>query len=108
MNSQNRDLSDPSPKYKDIRRVADCFILDWLLDHCTVITGSVLTLAALRVVRAQAKEASFALVAARPFDVSLAAALTCHHAKRRVGVAVTHPSILRTIRITITSCGADT
>lgn len=64
-----------------------------------------LTLAALRVVSTQAKKARLALVAARPLDVALATALTPHHAEGGVRVAVTHPSILRTVGVAVTGCG---
>lgn len=70
-------------------------------------TETVLTLAALRVVSAQAKEASLTLVAARPLDVGLATALTSQHAEGRVGVAVAHASILRTVWVAVTSYGTD-
>lgn len=67
----------------------------------------VLTLAALRVFSTQAKEAAFTLVATRPLNVGLAATLTSHHAEGGVGVAVAHPPILRTIWVTVTSCGTE-
>lgn len=66
-----------------------------------------LTLAALRVLSAQAKEARLALVAPRPLDVGLAAALTALHAEGRVGVAVAHAPILRAIRVAVARCGTD-
>lgn len=65
----------------------------------------VLTLAALRVVSAQAKKARLTLVAARPLDVALATALSSHHAEGRVRVAVAHPSVLRTVWVAVTGCG---
>lgn len=74
---------------------------------CVSHKQTVLTLAALRVVGAQAEEAGLALVAARALDVGLATALTAHRAKGGVGVAVAHPSILRAIGVAVTSCGTD-
>lgn len=64
-------------------------------------------MAALRVVSAQAEVAGLTLVAAWPLDIGLATALTSHHAEGRVGVAVAHPSILRTIWVAVTSYGAS-
>lgn len=72
-----------------------------------VIPETVLTLAALRVVSTQAEKAGLTLVAARPFDIGLATALTSHHAEGGVGVAIAHPSILRTIWVAVTSWGTD-
>lgn len=66
---------------------------------------NVLTLAALRVVSAEAKEAGFTLVATRALNIGLATTLTSHHAEGSVGVAVTHPTILRSIRVAVTSYG---
>lgn len=68
---------------------------------------TVLTLAALRIVSAQAKEARLTLVTARPLNIDLATALTSNHAEGRVGVAIAHPSILRPIWVTVTSYGTD-
>lgn len=67
-----------------------------------VIAESVLTLAALRIVSAQAEKAGLTLVAAWPLDIGLATALTSHHAEGRVRVAVAHPSILGTIWVAVT------
>lgn len=64
----------------------------------------VLTLAALRVVGAEAEEARLALVTAWPFHVGLAAALTGHHAQGGFGVAVAHPTVLRAVWVAIASC----
>lgn len=69
-----------------------------------VVAESLLTLAALRVVSAQSKKAGLTLVAARPLDIGLAAALTSNHAKGRVRVAVAHPSVLGAIWVAVTSC----
>lgn len=72
-----------------------------------VITETGLTLAALRVLGAQAEEAGLALVAARPLYIGLAAALASHHAEGRFCVAVAHASILGTIWVTVTGYGTD-
>lgn len=69
-----------------------------------VVIESLLTLAALRVVSAKAEKAALTFVATRPLDICLTAALTSHHAKGRVRVAVAHPSILGAIWIAVTSC----
>lgn len=66
-----------------------------------------LTLAALRIVGAQAEEARLTLVTARPLDVGLAPTLTPQHAEGGVGVAVAHPSILRPVWVAVASCGTD-
>lgn len=71
--------------------------------HRHIVLFPLLTLAALRVVGAQAEEAGLALVAARPFHVGLAAALTGHHPQRGFGVAVAHPAVLGAVRVTVAS-----
>lgn len=69
-----------------------------------VAADGVLTLAALRVVGAEAEEARLALVTAWPLHVGLAAALTGHHAQGGFGVAVAHPAVLRAVRVAVASC----